>query len=194
MAGKKMTKKRRSKPVPAVAEAPNEASVNRPKVKTGTAERRATTGPTRSSVKDRSGLWVALSGRMAQYGTVKVERPGQVIRQQFLKNDDLLLKHRYVRLLEEHEEIRECESCGLLFLGSITAGPFKLHLDFARHDSEQMDLDAGLKSQSAGGRSDESSANLDSDSGKEWDIEEEGAPPPTKLEDENPQGVRVSMG
>lgn len=145
---------------------------------------RMRTAETSKKAEDRTGLWVVVQGRLPQYGTQVIERPGQVIRQEYLRNDDVLLKHRYVRLLEEHEDVRLCEQDGMLFLGSNTVGPYKSHLDQTH----------GARTRKAKDAHESEAANPDSDSRTRWDLEEEGAPPPTKMEDEQPGGVRMSIG
>lgn len=150
--------------------------------------------PAKTQAFDRRGLWVVVSGRMKQYGDYLIESPGQIIRQQYLRNDDLLLKHHYVKPLQDQEDVTQCKSCGLMFLGTITIGPYKSHLAYARHDLAKTDLDADMQ-HPAGRRpprvGDE--ANPDADNAGEWDLEPDGTPPATKLEDESPGGVRVSM-
>lgn len=150
--------------------------------------------PAKTHALGRKGLWVVISGRMKQYGDYVIESPGQIIRQQHLRNDDLLLKHGYVRPLKKHEDITQCKSCGLIFLGTITTGPYKSHLGAARHDLEQTDLDSGTQRPSGRRRRVGDESSPDADNAGDWDLEPEGAPPPTKLEDESPQGVRISMG
>lgn len=142
----------------------------------------------------RRGLWVVIFGRMKQYGDLAVERPGQVIRQQYLMNDDKLLKHGYVRPLTRHEDVRQCAACGLTFLGSETSGPYKSHLEYVRHDKAKLDLDAGTSTPDGKVPRADAEGDPDSTRGGEWDLEQEGAPPVTKMEPENPGGVRVSMG
>ena len=150
--------------------------------------------PPASRVEDRHGLWVVVSGRMKQYGDYVIERPNQVIRQQHLKNDDLLLKHNYVRPLSETEEMEQCGACGLVFLGSITSGAYRAHLGFARHDLAQTDLDTGLSRPDGRPHRVGDESNPDADNAGDWDLEPDGAPGPAKLEEELPQGARVSMG
>lgn len=134
---------------------------------------------------DRRGLWVVNTNRMKQYGDVAVERIGQVIRQQWLRNDDVLLKHNYVRPLEDHEEFELCEPCGRMFLGHNLGGPFRTHREFARHDLATLDLDSGAKAQEyRHHRVGDVRADPDSEHDGEWDLEQEGAPPPTKIEQE----------
>ena len=147
------------------------------------------------TVLDRRGLWVVVSGRMKQYGDVRIERPGQVIRQQYLRNDDVLLKHNYVSPLQDHEDAERCEVCGLVFTGSVTAGSYKAHREYARHDLAKVDLDAGTVTEgSEKARVGDIVEDPDSEAGGEWDIEPDGAPGEKKLEEINPGGVRVSMG
>lgn len=152
--------------------------------------------PKKKSKDDsRRGLWVVTFGRMKQYGDLAIERPGQVIRQQHLMNDEKLLKHGYVRPLTKHEEFRPCDSCGLTFLGSITSGPYKSHREYARHDLAKVDLDSGTVAPD--GRVPRADVEGDPDSAKggEWDLERDGAPPATKLEEEVPsREIRTSLG
>ena len=150
--------------------------------------------PAKTQALDRRGLWVVVSGRMKQYGDFVIERPGQVIRQQYLKNDDLLLKHNYVRLLKDEEDVEQCQSCGLVFLGTVLAGPYQSHLSYARHDLATVDLDTGVKSgHRPSPRTGDISGDPDSDDGGDWDLEREGAPAEPKLEQISPGGVRVSL-
>lgn len=144
---------------------------------------------------ERRGLWIVVSGRMKQYGDDVIERPGQIIRQQYLRNDDVLLKHNYVRLLDEHDDMEKCQSCGAMFLGSVTAGPYKAHLAYARHDLATLDLDTGLAGKDGRVlRVGDIAADPDSNDSGDWDLETEGAPSAGRLEEEAPGGVRLSMG
>jgi hypothetical protein len=132
---------------------------------------------------------------MKQYGDLPIERTGQVIRRQYLRNDDLLLKHGYVRALEDHDDLERCPACGLIFLGNSISGPYKQHLAYARHDLAKLDLDTGLGSPDGRKhRVGDVAADPDADASDDWDLEPEGAPTMPKLEDESPRGVRVSMG
>jgi len=150
--------------------------------------------PSQATV-DRRGLWVITSGRMKQYGDFVIERPGQIIRQQYLKNDELLLKHSYVRPLQDEEELTQCSVCGLMFLGSVTTGPYKSHLAYARHDLAKVNLDAGTATKDGKrARTGDIAEDPDSGAGGEWDLEPDGAPGERKLEEESPHGVRVSIG
>lgn len=146
-------------------------------------------------VKDRHGLWVVVSGRMKQYGDFKIEAPGQVIRQQYLRNDDLLLKGVYVRPLQDDEEVRKCKACGVVFIGSVTSGPYKTHLARARHDLAKLDLDTRTSTPDGRVPSSDVAGDPDSDSdgAADWDLEPEGTPPPTRMEQENPGGVSVKL-
>jgi len=151
--------------------------------------------PPKSRVESRVGLWVVNSGRMKQYGDYVIERVGQVVRRQYLRNDELLLKHGYVVPLQEHMEARRCESCGLTFTGSVMSGPYKAHLEYARHDMAKVDLDTGL--QAPDGRKPrvgDPGADPDVEDRSDWDLEPEGAPAERKLEEESPRGVRLSLG
>lgn len=132
--------------------------------------------------ESRRGLWVVMSGRMKQYGDLVIERPGQVIRPAYLRNDDVLLKHNYVKPLKRVEEIKECERCGLMFLGNSISGPYQKHLAYARHDLNKLDLDASIKGKDGKKpRVGDASEDPDSDASGAWDLEDEGAPPPTKM-------------
>lgn len=149
--------------------------------------------PPKSKVESRDGLWVVTSGRMKQYGDCLIEQPGQVIRKQHLKNDDVLLKHNYVRPLRDEEEMEQCKTCGLVFTGSVTTGAYMAHLGRARHDLTQADLDAGIERRAPKKSREGSEANPDADNAGEWDLEPEGSPPPTKLESEFPRGVQTTL-
>lgn len=127
--------------------------------------------------KRRRNLWVVDSGRMKQYGDTVIASPGQVIRRTFMRNDVKLLEIGYVRPVEEQEDFRKCKSCGKMFLGTATAGPYKNHLALARHDQARADLDSGTTQPD--GKKHRSAAG-DPDGGGEWDLEPDGAPPPTK--------------
>ena len=142
--------------------------------------------------QSRIGLWVVVSGRMKQYGDLVIERPGQVIRPAYLRNDDVLLKHNYVKTLKRHEDFETCKRCGLAFLGDSISGPFQKHLAQARHDLNKIDLDSRIKGKDGKKRrAGDSSEDPDSDSGNDWDLEEEGSPPPTKMEG---SGAVMSLG
>lgn len=149
--------------------------------------------PAKTQALSRKGLWVVNSGRMKQYGDYVIEGPGQIIRQQYLRNDDVLLKLGYVRPLKSRDETTQCKACGLVFLGTLTVGPYKAHLAAARHDLAQTDLDSGTTRPDGRKRRVGDESDPDSDSGGDWDLEPEGAPAPSKLEEESPSGVRVSM-
>ena len=138
----------------------------------------------------RRGLWVVTQSSMKQYGDVAIERVGQVIKQQYLRNDDKLLKHGYVRVVNESEDYETCEHCGLVFLGNSITGPFAQHLHFARHDKAVLDLDGpNVKTPKTPGRVGNEDSP-DSDNKSVWDLEPDGAPAPTKVEG---SGERVSM-
>ena len=139
-------------------------------------------------IKRRRNLWVVSSGRMKQYGDTVVESPGQVIRREFMRNDQKLLDIEYVRPVEESENYKKCKACGRTFLGNSTAGPYKSHLARARHDQAKQDLDAGTTEKD--GRV-HREASGDPDGSGAWDLEPEGAPPPTK---ETRQSQTISMG
>lgn len=144
--------------------------------------------------ESRRGLWVVTFGRMKQYGDIEVERPGQVIRQQYLINDDKLLKHGYVRPLTKHEDVQQCKVCGLTFLGSITSGPYKSHIGGVKHGSK-LDLDAGTSTPDGRVARADVEGDPDSAKGGEWDLEPGDAPPVTKLEEEIPsREATVSLG
>lgn len=151
--------------------------------------------PPKARVEDRHGLWVVNSSRMKQYGDCVIERTGQVIRRQHLRNDDVLLKHGYVRPIEEDEEAEQCASCGLVFLGDALSGSFKTHRAFARHDLAKTDLDASIQTPSGRPhRVGDLAADPDASDAGDWDLEPDGAPGARKLEEETPRGVTVSMG
>lgn len=135
----------------------------------------------------RRNLWVIESGRMKQYGDQVIESPGQVVRRGYLRNDAKLLDIGYVRPVEEHEDFKKCRSCGLMFLGTATSGPYKNHLDRARHDAAKADLDTG---ETAPDGKVPENAQSDPDGSGNWDLEPEGAPPPTK---ETKSGVTVDI-
>lgn len=145
-------------------------------------KKRASTKRTKQ-VANRGRLWVVVSGRMKQYGDTRVERPGQVIRPASLLNDDKLLKVGYVRPLKRHEEFETCKPCGGMFLGDAITGPYKQHLALARHDLNKIDLDSNVKGKDGKKpRVGDSSEDPDSESGSAWDLEDDGAPPPTKVQ------------
>lgn len=144
-----------------------------------------------SKEPSRRGLWVVVAGRMKQYGDMAIERPGQIIRQAYLKNDNLLLKHNYVRPLDRDEEYETCTPCGSMFLGTSISGAYQAHLAFARHDLVKVDLDSGTKSPSGRKqRTGDPTENPDSEAGGDWDLEPEGQPPVTKAKG---SGARVSV-
>ena len=124
---------------------------------------------------------------MKQYGDQTIEAPGQIIRRGYMRNDVKLLEIGYVRPVEVHEDFKKCRSCGQMFLGTATTGPYKNHLDRARHDAAKADLDTGKTG--ADGRVLEN-AQADPDGGGNWDLETEGAPGPTK---ETGAGVTVDI-
>jgi len=138
--------------------------------------------------KRRHNLWVVDSGRMKQYGDTVIESPGQVIRRAYLRNDTKLLESGYVRPVEESEDFRKCKSCGTLWLGTATSGPYKNHLARARHDQAKADLDTGTTG--SDGKEHRSAAG-DPDGEGEWDLEPDGAPPPTK---ETKSKETISLG
>ena len=72
-------------------------------------------------IRRRRNLWVVSSGRMKQYGDTVVESPGQVIRREFMRNDQKLLDIEYVRPVEESENYKKCKACGRTFLGNSTS-------------------------------------------------------------------------
>lgn len=125
----------------------------------------------------RRNLWVVESGRMKQYGDMAIEAPGQIIRRGYMRNDVKLLDIGYVRPVDVHEDFKKCRSCGQMFLGTATAGPYKNHLDRARHDEAGANLDTGITG--TDGRVSED-AQSNPDGGSNWDLEPEGAAPPTK--------------
>lgn len=131
--------------------------------------------------KRRRNLWVVEAGRMKQYGDTVIESPGQVIRRNYMRNDQKLLDIGYVRPVEESEDFKKCKTCGRMFLGSSTAGPYRNHLQRARHDQAKQDLDVGTTGKDGRKPRD---AQGDPDGAGDWDIEPEGAPPPTKVSDE----------
>ncbi len=148
-----------------------------------TTAKKKTPSRERESAESRRGLWVVVSGRMKQYGDLVIERPGQVIRPAYLRNDEVLLKHNYVKPLKKHEDITTCDRCGSTFLGDAISGPYQNHLADARHDLNKLDLDSGAKGKD--GRKKpvgDNSEDPDSDGGGEWDLEDEGASPPTKMD------------
>ena len=148
--------------------------------KTKTAKRKKTSS---RKVASRGRLWVVMSGRMKQYGDMRMERPGQVIRPAALLHDDKLLKLGYVRPLKRHEEFETCDPCGGMFLGDSITGSYKQHLAYARHDLNKIDMDTSVKGKDGRKpRVGDSSESPDDDSRSEWDLEDEGAPPPTKVQ------------
>ncbi len=148
--------------------------------KTKTAKRKASVRT--KKVASRGRLWVVVSGRMKQYGDMRVERPGQVIRPAGLLHDDKLLKLGYVRPLKRHEEFETCDPCGGMFLGDSIAGSYKQHLAYARHDLNKIDMDTSIKGKDGKKpRVGDASENPDVESKSEWDLEDTGAPPPTKV-------------
>ena len=75
------------------------------------------------------------------------------------------------------------------------SGPYKAHLEYARHDMAKVDLDTGL--QAPDGRKPrvgDPGADPDVEDRSDWDLEPEGAPAERKLEEESPRGVRLSLG
>ena len=113
-----------------------------------------------------------------------VEGSGQVLEKQYLKNDAALLRLDYVRPIEDHEDYRACDvpgGCGRMFLGSLTSGPFRNHLRLARL-GEEMDVDAQTSEPSRRVHREDVEATPDGEGKASWDLEKEGAPPPTKVE------------
>jgi len=108
---------------------------------------------------------VVISGRLPMYDGMPITGAGQVIELTYQRNDDLLLKHRYVRPIEDREEVWSCDQCPLEFLGDITSGPAASHLRIAHGPN------AGRPA----------AANADPDGSGEFPLETEGAPPPTKV-------------
>ena len=126
----------------------------------------------------RRNLWVVESGRMKQYGDENVNLiPGQIIRRSYKRNDVKLLEMGYVRPVEEHEDFKKCRSCGTLWLGTATTGPYKSHQLKARHDQAVSDLDTG-KTAPDGRKHVNAQDNPDGKS--DWDLEPDGTPEPTK--------------
>ena len=148
--------------------------------------------PPKSRIESRDGLWVVMFGRMKQYGDTTIERPGQVIRRQYLRNDDVLLKRGYVKPLADIEEIEQCTVCGLVFTGTNTSGPFRDHRGYARHDLSQTDLDSGITQEHTPPHRVSDPNNPDAET--EWDLEPDGAPGMSKMEEAQPGGARISLG
>lgn len=126
----------------------------------------------------RRGLWVVEAGKMKQYGDENVNlMPGQIIRRGYMRNDVKLLEMGYVRPVEEHEDFKKCKSCGTMWLGTATSGPYRNHQEKARHDAAVANLDTGTNAPD--GRRHESAQENPDGSGN-WDLEPAGAPGPTK--------------
>lgn len=137
----------------------------------------------------RSDLWVVIAGQMPSYGDQVIESPGQIIVKKYLRNDEILLRRRYVRPLAREDEYRKCDSCGRRFLGSITSGPYRSHRERARHDQEPVDLDQSVKSPKAAKPRSAAGENPDKADGEgAWDLEEGDSPPVTKIEEDIPSG------
>jgi len=144
----------------------------------------------RKREEERRGLWVVTKSVMKQYGDTKIDGIGQIITRQGLINDGKMLTANYVRPVEIDEDWETCESCGLQFLGSVTAGPYGAHLRRAKHTEGVIDTDNPALSREAKPkhRSD-ASRSPDSTQEGEWDLEDKGASAPTKLEDEVKSGT-----
>lgn len=149
----------------------------------------------RKREEERHNLWVVISGKMKMYGDVKIEGLGQIIKRQMLINDGKLLEGGYVRPVEESEDFETCEHDGTLWLGTNLSGPYMNHQQRARHNEAVTDVDNPVLSRSAPDPKHRSDADADPNSEKEgtWDLEEEGAPPPTRLEDEVKSGTKITL-
>lgn len=139
---------------------------------------------TTKKADSRRGLWVVDFGRMKQYGDLVIEGPGQIIRRANLVNDGKLLSLGYVHPLRKGEDYETCPSCGLMFAGSSISGAYRSHLEKARHDiNGKIDLDSSAKGRKkAPARRVGNEDAPDSEGGGEWDLEREGAAPPSKVQ------------
>jgi hypothetical protein len=140
------------------------------------------------------GQEVVVVKNLPMYNGQPIDGRGQVIELQYAFNDQKLLRHEYVRLLEKGEEVSRCKSCGLKFVGDSASGnsPYAAHLERARHDLEPIDLDSPAKSPSGRRRRTPDTGAASDDAAQ--DLELEGAPPPTKMEEERPRRTRVRAG
>ncbi len=130
---------------------------------------------------------VVVSTSMPQYGQTTIDGPGQVIELEGLRNDHTLLQYRYVRKLEEEDEVYDCQ-CGRRFVGTAISGPARGHLERARHDQDGVDLDGGTK---AKGRRKASASTTEGGDDRAHPLEREGAESPTKPEG---KGEKVDLG
>lgn len=149
----------------------------------------------RKREEERRNLWVVIHGRMKMYDDIKIEGVGQIIERHMLINDGKLLEHGYVRPVEESEDFETCEHDGTVWLGTNLSGPYMNHQKRARHNEAVTDLDNPALSRSAPEPKHRSDADADPNSEKEgaWDLEEEGAPAPTRMEDEVPSGTKITL-
>lgn len=144
--------------------------------------KKKTTAKKRRVADSRRGLWVVQFGRMKQYGDQVIEGPGQIIRRANLLNDGKLLSAGYVIPLRKDVDYETCPTCGLMFTGSSIAGAYKGHLEQARHDiNDKIDVDGPAKGKKVTTQRTGNEDSPDSDGGGDWDLETEGAPPPTRV-------------
>ena len=129
------------------------------------------------------------------YGNVKIDGIGQIIKRQGLVNDGKLVKGNYVQDVEVDDDFETCDGCGLQFLGTVTSGAYAAHQKRAKHNEGVIDTDNPVLSRDAPPpkhRSDEDRA-LDSDTEGAWDLEPDGAPSPTKVEDEVGNAPQINL-
>ena len=145
--------------------------------------------------EERRGLWVVTSNRMKQYGDVKIDGIGQIIKRQGLVNDGKLVEHNYVREVDVDEDWEKCDSCGLEFSGTATSGPYGAHQKRAKHNQGVIDTDDPGLSRDAPPPEHKSDADraLDSETEGSWDLEPEGALAPTKVEDEVGRAPQIKL-
>lgn len=136
--------------------------------------------------EERRNLWVVTSSRMKMYGDVKIQGMGQIIKRQFLPNDGKILEIGYARPVEESEDFETCDGCGTRWLGTNLSGPYLGHQRRARHNEAVEDLDNPGLSRPAPSPNQRNEADADPTAEKDgqWDLEEEGAPTPTRIEDD----------